>query len=147
MKKVKSNKLSVIIYTRAKETDIPQKTQPAFLREEYLKHSTKVTKQEEVCRDYCKENNLNIVGIFSDANVSAVDMERKGLRDAISYCEKHKGRVDAVIVTSMDRISRSYDSFVALMRCFSGYGVDITSVLSGNVSSDRFAEAQMLPLQ
>lgn len=63
---------------------------------------------------------------YDDGGFSGGNMDRPALRKLIADIEK--GRVDAVIVYKIDRISRSLLDFAKLMELFERHGVAFTSI-------------------
>ena len=145
MKKEKK-KIRAIIYARLSGAEVTAiKKMGEFVRDSYLENSIKIAEQEKICKDYCAKNNISVLSIYHDKKISDIDSKLKGLCDMMSYCKKHKGKIDAVIVTSRDRISPSKKSYIEYMHSLSDEGVKIMSVNGGNSDEDRFNEGQLLP--
>ena len=68
--------------------------------------------QQEVCLDYAKANNYEVLKVFSEKGESAKTADRTEFNKMLSFVKKNKNSIDALIVYSMDRLSRDTpDSF------------------------------------
>lgn len=63
--------------------------------------------QQMRIKDYCKENNMELVKIFDDSGKSGLrTSQNNSLIEMIAQC-RTKDKIHAVLVTDMDRISRN----------------------------------------
>lgn len=69
--------------------------------------------QEEAIRGHCARNGLELVAIVHDDGVSAKDMARPGLREALERIAA--GEVSGLVAAKLDRLSRSVVDFANLM--------------------------------
>jgi site-specific DNA recombinase len=60
--------------------------------------------QEHACRTYATVNGYEVVELIRDAAMSGATLNRSGLKRIRALA--NQGRIDAVIVTSLDRLTR-----------------------------------------
>ena len=60
---------------------------------------------------YAKQNNIDIVGWYTDAGISAKTAHRPELRKMLTDIARNKGKIDHVVVYNVSRISRNITSF------------------------------------
>ncbi len=85
-----------------------------------------LSNQESRLRAYCKANNYKIYKVYKDAGVSAKDTKRPALEELMEDA-KHK-KIEAVIVTKLDRITRSLKDLISLMEFFQKYQTKFISI-------------------
>ncbi len=84
--------------------------------------------QKDFCQKFCREHDYELVKVFVDAGRSASTLEgRQGLLELLSYCQTHKGNVDACLAYRLDRISRNTLDFLTVQHQLSLSGVKILS--------------------
>jgi DNA invertase Pin-like site-specific DNA recombinase len=66
-----------------------------------------LAEQENEIRKFAKENNYEVVKIFSDHGKSAKDFGRTGLEAMLKYAFGSTQRVKALVIVSHDILSRS----------------------------------------
>jgi site-specific DNA recombinase len=91
----------------------------------YVRVSTKeqaqglsLESQEIAIRKYAKENNIDILGVYSDPGYSAKDARRPDLQRMIGDIHKNKGKINHVIVYDLSRISRNMESYCSEIGIF-----------------------------
>jgi len=62
--------------------------------------------QEEQLRNFCKNKNWTVVGLFTDKE-SGRDYDRKEFINLQAYIKSNKGKVDYILVTRWDRFGRN----------------------------------------
>ena len=67
--------------------------------------------QRLAIQKYANQNNIEIVGWYTDAGISAKTAHRPQLQKMLTDIAKHKGRIDHVVVYNVSRISRDMTSF------------------------------------
>ena len=72
--------------------------------------------QEERLKAYCKANDIQDYKIYKDAGISAKDIRRPALEQLMQDIEQEK--VNIVVVTKLDRITRSLKDLIGLMELF-----------------------------
>ena len=71
--------------------------------------------QKDFCQKFCRDHEYELVKVFVDAGRSASTLEgRQGLLELLSYCQIHKGKVDACLAYRLDRISRNTLDFLTV---------------------------------
>ena len=67
--------------------------------------------QRLAIQKYANQNNIEIIGWYTDAGISAKTAHRPELQKMLVDIAKNKGRIDHVIVYNVSRISRNMTSF------------------------------------
>ena len=67
--------------------------------------------QRIAIQKYANQNNIEIVGWYTDAGISAKTAHRPELQKMLADIAKNKGRIDHVVVYNVSRISRDMTSF------------------------------------
>lgn len=91
--------------------------------------------QADKCKEYCKNNGYELLKIFRDEGKSAVSLVRPALIELLEYCKQNKGKVTAVIIYKIDRMSRSTYDYLEIKRRLASYGVTIVSITEPTDSS------------
>lgn len=92
--------------------------------------------QESRLRAYCEANGHTIYEVYRDAGFSAKDTNRPALKKL--FHDIKAGRVQAVLVTKLDRITRSLRDLVKLVEFFSSHSVKFVSITQNVDSSGPF---------
>jgi len=69
--------------------------------------------QAQRIRRYCAAHNIALVGAFADYGVGGNELERKGLRDALSLLKD--GQADVFVTVNVSRLSRSVGALAKLV--------------------------------
>lgn len=85
-----------------------------------------LSNQEERLRAYCKANNIPEYKIYKDAGISAKDIRRPALEQLMEDIEQDK--VNMVVVTKLDRITRSLKDLIELMEFFENHNTKFISI-------------------
>lgn len=84
--------------------------------------------QEEICRREAQKRNYEIIEVFREEGRSAKTISgRPVLISLLEYCRKNKGRVQAVFVYRLDRVSRITADYLAIRKKLTENGVNIIS--------------------
>ena len=84
--------------------------------------------QEEICRREAQKRNYEIIEVFREEGRSAKNISgRPVLINLLEYCRKNKGRIQAVFVYRLDRISRITADYLAIRKKLAECGVNIIS--------------------
>ena len=70
-----------------------------------------VDKQEDICREHCKRNNLEIIKVYKDV-ISGTKSSRPEFNQLLSDMRQYK--FNCVMVTKLDRIGRSLQHLLSL---------------------------------
>ena len=92
--------------------------------------------QEARLKAYCEAHDLPDYEVYRDAGFSAKDTNRPALKKL--FKEIKKGKVKTVLVTKLDRITRSLRDLVSLVDFFSENSVDFISITQNVDSSGPF---------
>jgi DNA invertase Pin-like site-specific DNA recombinase len=82
--------------------------------------------QEEKIRAMAVVRGSELTELIVDAGESAKSLKRPGITRVLSLVET--GRVDAVIIAKLDRLTRSVADLAALLKVFERRGVSLVSV-------------------
>jgi site-specific DNA recombinase len=93
--------------------------------------------QEHVCRTYATANGYEVIELISDAGMSGATLNRPGLMRLRTLASQ--GRIDAVIVTSLDRLTRRAAHALLLHDELKRAGVAVYSV-DGKDATDATAQ-------
>jgi len=92
--------------------------------------------QESRLRAYCEANGYRVYEVYRDAGFSGKDTKRPGLQALMSDVEA--GRVQVVLVTKLDRITRSLRDLLKLVEFFHKHDVKFISITQNIDSSGPF---------
>jgi site-specific DNA recombinase len=84
--------------------------------------------QRRACLEYCKANNHEMVHIFMEEGESATTLDRTELTKLTNFCQMNRGKVEAMVVYAVDRVSRDTLDYKILKALLGKYGVSIRSV-------------------
>ncbi|HEX7586527.1 MAG TPA: recombinase family protein, partial [Patescibacteria group bacterium] len=103
---------------------------------------TSLEHQEDLCRAYCQNKGIEIVGLYREEGASAKTADRAEFLRAIEYCRKNKGQVDAFVVYKVDRFARNTEDHFYVRKMLIDYGVTLHSVTEpiGNNPAEKFIE-------
>jgi DNA invertase Pin-like site-specific DNA recombinase len=109
--------------------------------EEQVK-GTSLENQDELCRAYCQNKDIEVVGIYREEGASAKTAQRAEFLRAIEYCRKNKGKIDAFVVYKVDRFARNTEDHFYVRKMLIDYGVTLHSVTEpiGNNPAEKFIE-------
>lgn len=109
--------------------------------EEQVK-GTSLENQDDLCRAYCQNKGIEVVGIYREEGASAKTAKRAEFLRAIEYCRKNKGKVSAFVVYKVDRFARNTEDHFYVRKMLINYGVTLHSVTEpiGNNPAEKFIE-------
>lgn len=81
--------------------------------------------QEEVISKFAQSKNKGLK-IYRDAGISGKNKDRPALQEMLNDVEQ--GLIEAVVVTRLDRITRSLKDLISLKELFEGHGVSFISI-------------------
>jgi len=101
--------------------------------------------QEELCRKYCEQKGIVVVAVFREEGETAKDLSlnnRKKFLEALEFCRKNKGQIQAFVVLRVDRFARNTEDHFAVRKVLLNYGVTLHSVTEpiGNKPAEKFIE-------
>lgn len=86
--------------------------------------------QIKSCEQFARENGYEVYKTFSEV-ASGTTIERNELKKLLNYCKR--ARVDAVIIFSLDRLSRKFDDYQKIMLELNKKGIKLLSVNEGSL--------------
>jgi site-specific DNA recombinase len=95
--------------------------------DEQAREGVSLDNQREKISAYCDLNDLTLVDIIADEGLSAKNLNRTGIQNLITLV-KH-GKIDAVTVYKLDRLSRSVKDIIGLIELFEKHKVAFHSIL------------------
>ena len=113
--KTTEKKLKVIGYSRVSTED-------------QAKEGVSLEAQEEKIQAYCKAKGWELIDIIQDLGRSGKDLKRPGLQKIIEACTKKEKPFETVIVTKLDRITRSVGDLAYLNKFFQDNRIGFTSI-------------------
>ena len=100
--------------------------------------------QEEICRREAQKRSFDVIDVFREEGRSAKTISgRPVLIGLLEYCRKNKGRVQAVFVYRLDRVSRITADYLAIRKKLTENGVNIISSTepTGDSPTEKLVEA------
>lgn len=97
-------------------------------------------KQEEICKEYCKRNNLEIFRVYKDV-ISGKTTSRPSFNQMLEDMRAFK--FGGIVVTKLDRIGRSLQHLLSLFEEFSSKKVDFIAVTQNIDTSSAAGKLQM----
>lgn len=101
--------------------------------EEQVLNGDSIRTQIEALERYSKENDFNIVGKYIDEGFSATNLKRPSLQRLLKDIEKDK--VDLVLMTKIDRLSRGVKNYYKIMETLEKHKCDWKTILENYDSS------------
>ena len=98
--------------------------------------------QREKLRAYCKSNGIRLLDIVADEGWSASTLERPGLHEALRALKK--GRADTLVVTKLDRLTRSVRDLCFLVDEYFGHKQYNLISLCGMANTHNAASRMMM---
>lgn len=89
---------------------------------------TSLDSQEEACRRYCSEKNIEVLALFREEGASAKSANRAQFLRAIDFCRKQKPAIDAFVVAKVDRFARNTEDHFTVRKILTDYGTQLHSV-------------------
>ena len=105
-------------------------------------NSSAFTRQETACRKYTAQNGYKILQTFSDPLTPGNSLERDGLNTLLKTCESYP--VKAVIVSSIDRLTRNVLDFCTLLKKFKEKNIRLVSTIEGDICENYFVTSLLI---
>lgn len=101
--------------------------------------------QEELCRQYCERQGIEMVSLFREEGESAKNLSlnnRQEFLKALGFCRKHKHDIQAFVVLRVDRFARNTEDHFAVRKILMDCGTTLHSVTEpiGNKPAEKFIE-------
>jgi len=102
----------------------------------YLRVSTKeqvvegnsLVVQNNICKEYAKDNGLNIVKVFTEEGESAKTADRTKLKEMMLFCKAHFREIDGLLIYKVDRLSRDVTDYLTLKGSLHALGIKVISI-------------------
>lgn len=107
-----------------------QKNAIGYIRvstEEQAREGVSLENQREKIAAYCSLNDMVLLDTITDEGISAKNLKREGMQTLISLVKQ--GKVDAVIVYKLDRLSRSVKDTINLIELFEKHRIAFHSII------------------
>jgi len=88
--------------------------------------------QERECRQFAVRSNLDVERVFIERGESAKTQNRTELQGLIKYCRDNMGKISALIVWKIDRLSRNMKDVLQLYDEFGLHRIQVLSVTENN---------------
>jgi DNA invertase Pin-like site-specific DNA recombinase len=92
-----------------------------------------VTRQKSMCQKYCDENDIEVVGVYTDDGASGLELFRTGLYEAIEHSRTEK--VDLLLVSDKARLARDISLYMDIQKTLHRHGVKIVVPASDPLDS------------
>lgn len=101
-----------------------------------------LTTQEALCREYVKNQGLELVEVFIEKGESAKTVSRTEFNRMISFCNQKKNNISYIVAYKLDRIARNRDDYreLARMRRTAGVQFKYVTEFFDNTPAGRFME-------
>lgn len=103
--------------------------------DEQRKKGNSIEFQEELLREYCLRNGIEVTEVFID-NESAKDFNRPSYVQMQEHCRYHHRRIDFILVFRWDRWSRNSALGQIEINNFKAIGIEVHSLEQGIVAED-----------
>lgn len=90
--------------------------------------NTSLDDQERIGREYCKNNDIELLRVFREEGESAKYINRTELTNSLAYCADPTNKVDLFLVFKMDRFSRSLENHLRIRGLLKSYNVRLVSM-------------------
>ncbi len=106
---------------------------------------TSLESQEESCRLYCRDKDIEVLEVFREEGASAKTADRAEFLRAVEFCRKYKGSIDAFVVAKVDRFARNTEDHFYIRKILLDYGVTLHSISEpiGNSPVGKFFETML----
>ena len=88
--------------------------------------------QERECRLFAERHNLSVETVFIERGESAKTQNRTELQKLLRHCRENKGKISALIVWKIDRLSRNMKDVLELYDEFGLLRIQVLSVTENN---------------
>ena len=110
--------------------------------EEQARHGVSLDVQRAKLAAYAQAMDLELVEVFADEGASAKNLKRAGIQAALAAM--HEGRADGLLVTKLDRLTRSLMDLHKLLASHFGEKAGKSLISLGESIDTRSASGRML---
>lgn len=105
-----------------------------------IRETSNIQLQQIRIKDYCRENKIKLIEIFDDNGMSGLRTFRNGgFDEMLSKCRKID-KIDAIIVTDIDRFSRNTEDKLLVKKLFEKKGIELITLNNQNKKGSPEAE-------
>lgn len=105
-----------------------------------IRETSNIQLQQIRIKDYCRENKIKLIEIFDDNGMSGLRTFRnRGFDEMLSKCRKID-KIDAIIVTDMERFSRNNEDKLLVRKIFERKGIELITLNNQNKKGSPEAE-------
>ena len=106
---------------------------------------TSLAFQEDICRNYCVQHDIDVLNVFTEEGESAKTTDRTALLQALELCRKQRNQIGAFVVAKVDRLARNTEDHFYIRRVLTQNGVRLHSVTEpiGNSPTEKFVETML----
>ena len=110
--------------------------------QEQVNEGNSLLTQERLCKQFAKNNDYEVDKVFVEEGESAKTIYRTSLQKMMKYCTLMEGKIDAVLIYRIDRLSRETADYIALRVFFNKLGIKLVSTSEPieNTPTGRFLE-------
>ncbi len=90
-------------------------------------HNLSLDTQEQICRDYCDREGMEVIEVFREEGESAKTRDRTELKHLLETCSERRGEIDVVVVYNLNRFARNKPDHYLLRAALQGVGVVLRS--------------------
>lgn len=98
--------------------------------------------QKKACRDYAQSHGYHVKRLFVDDGKSGRTTDRKAFQELLTEIDLYK--VDALVIYKIDRFARNVSDFRDTKKEIEAKGVEMISVLEGNITQGSSLIANIL---
>lgn len=110
----------------------------------YVRVSTSeqdVSKQEHICKEYCKRNDMEIYNIYRDKSISGIKTSRPSFNNLLEDMRNHS--FNCIMVTKLDRIGRSLSHLLSMFEEFNKRGIHFVAVTQNIDTTTSIGKLQL----
>jgi site-specific DNA recombinase len=89
--------------------------------------------QENRCRKFCEQRNLEVQHVFTDAGESARSADRPEFKRMLDYCRAHKKTVRFVVVQDLSRFARNHEDQTRAISELRAQNISLLSCYESNI--------------
>lgn len=111
--------------------------------DEQVRNGNGLKIQKNEIRDYCIQNNINLLAEFSDEGISGANdiTKRKGLNNLLQFIKTHD--VERLLITKMDRIARDVYIQLWIEKELKVFNVEIISINEDSLNGSDYITKAM----
>lgn len=112
----------------ARRPDQPKRVVAYGRRSHFDAKSKAPELQEQMCRDWCRQQGHEMVGWYLDHGISGTTDERPALQEMLRYLDANRRQVDILLVPWLDRLCRDEGFYYREIAPFTKHGVQLVAL-------------------